>query len=271
MAQIMGEILGENSSIGNWDWLRRLDEAPRKDALETTFLERAFSTESDAFVMTSATMMLTLVLELVSLDAVRKVCRKKGGASLYAQGVAMNIVNNCILGPMAYEVVASRFTSPPLPTASRVAMVGAILAGHAIGYYCAHRWMHTRRMYWAHRFHHKFNTYVVPVTANAVSLAEYTIAYMLPFIAGAALLRPDRWSLFVGVGIISFNNLLIHTPSIADLSARLVPWWGVSTADHLEHHKRLTTHYAAPTVSIDRLLACVFGEPASYGKEFKDE
>jgi hypothetical protein len=86
-----------------------------------------------------------------------------------------------------------------------------------------------------------------------------------------AQLRPDRWSLFVGVGIISFNNLLIHTPSIADLSARLVPWWGVSTADHLEHHKRLTTHYAAPTVSIDRLLACVFGEPASYGKEFKDE
>ena len=42
-------------------------------------------------------------------------------------------------------------------------------------------------MYWDHRFHHRWNKYVVPVTANAVSLAEYVIAYMLPFIAGAAL------------------------------------------------------------------------------------
>ena len=33
--------------------------------------------------------------------------------------------------------------------------------------------MHTRRMYWAHRFHHRFNSVVVPVTANAVSIAEY--------------------------------------------------------------------------------------------------
>ena len=36
--------------------------------------------------------------------------------------------------------------------------------------------MHTRRMYWAHRFHHRFNSVVVPVTANAVSIAEYAIA-----------------------------------------------------------------------------------------------
>ena len=41
-------------------------------------------------------------------------------------------------------------------------------------------------MYWAHRFHHKFNVVVVPVTANAVSLAEYAIAYMAPFVAGAS-------------------------------------------------------------------------------------
>jgi sterol desaturase/sphingolipid hydroxylase (fatty acid hydroxylase superfamily) len=150
-------------------------------------------------------------------------------------------------------------------------MVGAILLGHSIGYYCAHRWMHTRRMYWAHRFHHKFNTYVVPVTANAVSLAEYALAYMLPFVVGSAILKPDRLSLFVAVGIISLNNLLIHTPWLADLSAQLVPWWFVSTSDHLEHHKRLTTNWAAPTISIDRLLACVVGTPESYGKVFKDE
>ena len=112
--------------------------------------------------------------------------------------------------------------------------------------------------------------------SNAVSailkgdLAEYALAYMLPFVAGAALLRPDRMSMFVAVGIVSLNNLLIHTPKLADASAKAVPWLFVSTADHLEHHKRLTTHYAAPTVSIDRLLECVFGKPESWGKEFKE-
>ena len=77
--------------------------------------------------------------------------------------------------------------------------------------------------------------------------------------------------MFIGVGIISINNLLIHTPRLEHLSMSLVPWWAVSTADHLDHHKRLTTHWAAPTISIDKLLACVVGNPDSYGKEFKDE
>ena len=44
---------------------------------------------------------------------------------------------------------------------------------------------------------------------------------------------------------------------------------GVPTeARHLEHHKRLTSNYAAPTFSVDRLLACVFGKPASWNAEF---
>ena len=69
----------------------------------------------------------------------------------------------------------------PRPSAlPGVAMVFAVLWGHSIGYYCGHRWMHTRRMYWAHRFHHRFNVVVVPVTANAVSVAEYALAYMAP-------------------------------------------------------------------------------------------
>merc|ERR1719409_986091 len=91
---------------------------------------------------------------------------------------------------------------------------------------------------------------------------------MFPFVAGSALLRPDRLSLFVAVGVISFNSLLIHTPVLADASARLVPWLFVSTADHLEHHRRLTKHYAAPTFSVDRLLACVVGKPKSWNSKF---
>jgi sterol desaturase/sphingolipid hydroxylase (fatty acid hydroxylase superfamily) len=219
-------------------------------------------------VMTLMTLALLAALELLSWDSVGSIIKKKGGMDLYLQGVAYNIINTGIFGPMLYELVSNRWMSPPFTAPGRLAMVLAIVVGHSIGYYCAHRAMHMRSLYWAHRFHHRFNMFVVPVTANAVSIAEFAIAYMLPFIVGAQLLRPDRMSMFIAVGIVSLNNLLIHTPLLADASAKLVPWLFVSTADHMDHHKRLTTHYAAPTISVDRMLACVFGKPASWNKQF---
>jgi sterol desaturase/sphingolipid hydroxylase (fatty acid hydroxylase superfamily) len=249
--------------------LSKIESEPTNDALSSSFLQRAFSMENDGMVMALLTIALTVVLELFSLGPVCKLCKSKGGKQLYAWGVLFNILNNCILGPPTYEFVCNNWMSQPLSAVGRVAMVCAIIGGHSIGYYCAHRWMHTRSMYWAHRFHHRFNVVVVPVSANAVSLAEYAIAYMLPFVTGSALLRPDRFSLFFAVGVISLNSLLIHTPSLADASARAVPWLFVSTADHLEHHRRLTKHYAAPTVSVDRVLACFFGKPTTWNSKFE--
>ena len=97
-------------------------------------LSHCFSFENDAATMSFCTVVLTLVLELVSLDAVRKMCRTPAGRSLYAQGVAMNIINNCILGPISYEIVNARFMSAPFTsTMARVQMVGTILLAHAIG------------------------------------------------------------------------------------------------------------------------------------------
>eukprot|EP00966_Prymnesium_polylepis_P051693 1196877-Prymnesium_polylepis.1 len=119
--------------------------------------------------------------------------------------------------------------------------------------------MHTKPLYWAHRFHHRFNSHVVPMAANAVTFTEYGIAYMLPFIAGCTVFRPDGRALFAAVALISLNNILIHTPGLEALSRRVLPWWAVSTSDHIDHHRRLTTNYAAPTVSIDKLLAAALG------------
>ena len=260
------------------------------------FASRAYSPQNDGWVITIGTVTLTAVLELASISHVRQICGSDAGRSLYLQGVAMNIVNNVILGPLAYQLVNELFMSEHCGSAYQVeervflllplsflcsllvplwhaclfpsthqvtGMVLCILLGQALGYYLAHRSMHTPCMYWTHRFHHKFNKHVVPVTANAVSLAEYAVAYMMPFIVGSAVLGPDRVSMFIAVCIISLNNLLIHTPALADLSANLLPWVFVSTADHIEHHRRLTCHYAAPTISIDRLLSAVYESKGS--------
>ena len=78
---------------------------------------------------------------------------------------------------------------------------------------------------------------------------------MIPFIVAAGILRPiPMVSLNIGALIIGHVNNLIHTPWLESLSHRLVPWIGVSTADHFDHHRKLTTNYAAPTINVDRLL-----------------
>ena len=90
------------------------------------------------------------------------------------------------------------------------------------------------------------------------SLSVYSRACVRVWLAfaGLALLR--------AVSLISFNNILIHTPPLATPAARWLPWIFVGTHDHLEHHARLTTKYAAPTLCLDRIIehAC-----AAFGVE----
>jgi sterol desaturase/sphingolipid hydroxylase (fatty acid hydroxylase superfamily) len=252
-------------------FMTRLDNGtmPTPEPLFSSgFFGRAYAMSNDGMIMTIFTLILTAALELTAFDQIKGILKRKGGSTLYLQGVTANLINNGIFGPPLYELVSNRWMSGPCSTLHRAALVLGILIGHSIFYYSAHRLMHTRPMYWAHKFHHKFNVYVTPSTANAVSPTEYAIAYMLPFIIGAKVLQPDRMSMFIGVGCVSVPNLLIHTPILADTSSKYLPWLFCSTADHLDHHRRLTTHYGAPTFSTDRLLAAVVGKPASWNSEF---
>ena len=148
----------------------------RHGGAEDAFLARAFTFENDAIIMTIMTVALTVLLELFSLESARKIRSKPGGRLLYAQGLFCNFLNNCVLGPIAYEIVNTYFMAEPQSLTQRTLMVAGILLGHSIGYmhmrrhmhvhrcthvrmrmhmhvygcthryYCAHRWMHTKRM-----------------------------------------------------------------------------------------------------------------------------
>jgi len=134
--------------------------------------------------------------------------------------------------------------------------------------------MHTKALYWAHRFHHRFNRRITPLAANAVTPVEFCLAYAIPFTGYARLLHfcgvpVDRWTIHAAVWVIGFANLLIHTPALEQVSERL-PAWLVGTHDHFAHHRALAKNYAAPTLNVDtivrrshavdRLLARVFGK-----------
>merc|ERR1712188_305043 len=96
-----------------------------------------------------------------------------------------------------------------------------------------HRAMHTKALWWAHRYHHRFNKFICPIAASAVTQVEYVFAYLIPFVVAGAILQPVPMDTIPISGlIIGHINNLIHTPWTEELSTKYVPWFGVSTADH---------------------------------------
>mmetsp|Transcript_2977 Transcript_2977/g.4762 ORF Transcript_2977/g.4762 Transcript_2977/m.4762 type:complete len:237 (+) Transcript_2977:100-810(+) len=203
------------------------------------------------------TLLITVILEAISIPSVRVIVAAPGGHALYAQAWCFTILNSIMWGPLIYGLVAHLFVydracSGPVPcllaTAGRVS---GLLLIHSIGYWYAHKTMHTSWLFWAHSFHHRFSAAVTPCVAMAVSPAEFLLAYMVPFIVGGLIVRPDRLSLLLAVCIISLSNLMVHTERCQGWN---LPWFLVSADKHLQHHRRPNKHYAAPTLDVDAIL-----------------
>lgn len=122
-------------------------------------------------------------------------------------------------------------------------------------FYFAHMAMHSKSLYWMHRYHHRYNTYVTPSSANAVSISEFLFAYIIPPAIILVVVQPSKFEMNTAMNVISFCNILVHTPCIEDWSERNLPAWWVGTSDHCEHHRRITKNYAAPCLNLDYLLS----------------
>jgi sterol desaturase/sphingolipid hydroxylase (fatty acid hydroxylase superfamily) len=199
----------------------------------------------------------TIVLEFLSLDTVQGVWQQPNGTQLYWTAALLNIFNHLVIGVPVYMFAAIAFcNNKSVENIERVLQVTWVIVGHALQYYAIHKAFHKSPLLYQkfHRFHHRFHTHVPPSSANAVTPGEYVIAYVLPFVL-PVLLRPTATSsLKIAMGIISLANLLVHTPKLEALSTKWVPSFLVSTNDHLEHHRKLNSHYASPTVNVDNIL-----------------
>lgn len=202
------------------------------------------------------TILMTLGLEIFSWSSVKKLIQSsRENQKLYRQAIVANVVNILGLGPGLYYLSKIYFVSPqPLLPYERIITLFNLLVIQSIGYYLAHRAMHTKPLYFSHKFHHQFNKIVIPMTANAVSIYEFFLAYMIPIIAGIYLCHPDDLTIQIATYIISMFNLIIHTPGLETISAKYYPKFLVSTANHLEHHRAQRTKYAAPLINWDHIL-----------------
>jgi len=230
------------------------------------FVENMQRNFTEGATLSLATLLMTAVLELTAIPTVRGLCKQAGGSRLYLKGLAMNVIN-LAYGAVAYSFLVPIVCSPiDWEYGERVRGVIMLLTTHAIIYWAAHKAMHTRALYWMHRFHHRFNKHVPPSSANAVSIFEFIVAYSAPFLAGALLFGCDRATLQVAVAIQYLLSALVHTPWMQHLSKQFLPWFIVSTHDHMEHHRLLNKHYASPTWNVDRILKWVLAESESHAR-----
>jgi sterol desaturase/sphingolipid hydroxylase (fatty acid hydroxylase superfamily) len=205
-------------------------------------------------ISASLAVLLTIVLELTCRDDVRKLWHSHPeGKRLYQSAIRSNIRNNLFLGPITYYIAIRYFcTTDPTSVIERLHAIAGIVVIEALLYYLLHKACHEiRGLYWIHRFHHQFNTVVLPSSANAVSVTEYVVLYMLPLVVGVAWTRADEIAAFLGAAIVGVSNLLIHTPWLEEWSFH---WIFVSAKDHLNHHRRFHGDYGAPVFHMDRIM-----------------
>lgn len=216
--------------------------------IETSFLT--------GMELASVTILVTILLEVYSMETAVAVCKKD--KKFYFLAVTVNFINHYCYGIPVYICASLLFVRDVDESYNAyfvIFQILAILFLHSLCYYEAHKTFHSCPGYYKyHKFHHRFNTHVPPMSANAVGFVEYLFAYILPFAVAAAIVRPYATSFRWTIYIVSMTNLSIHTPKIEAWSERHIPSFWVSTHDHLEHHRKLNVHYAAPTMNIDWVI-----------------
>jgi len=207
----------------------------------------------EGLLFSTAGVLLMLLFEIGSYGDVRRIRSSKSGKELYNAGILSTIFNHLSYGPITYYLATTICIDDDQRRSlcQQIYSIVAFLFIQSSLFTVCHYLMHTRYLYRFHRFHHKYNTIVLPSSGSAVSSIEFLLAYMLPIVLATKLASCDKISAVIAVTIVIILNLTLHTPALEKPFARYMPWIFVSTSDHLTHHSLLTCHYSAPIFNFD--------------------
>ena len=171
---------------------------------------------------------------------------------LYVQSSVSNFINLIGLSPIYYVIVENYLLKDKTTEIQLLKWLGVVLT-HNIVFYQLHKWFHKiKSLYFIHKFHHKF-VKPIPSNGNAVSMTEYNIAYVMPFLIGVLLFNPNGVTFQMAIATISFLNSLVHCPQLKNIRFKWFPFLVVPN-DHLVHHEKLTTKYASPLLNVDYIV-----------------
>lgn len=178
----------------------------------------------------------------------------KFNTDLYIDNIHANFKNLFLLSPFYYYLAYYLLIDNSTNYFSTLNTL-VLLFIQNLFYHYAHKYMHIiPKIRWMHDFHHKY-VETTPTIGNAVSVAEYQIAYVLPFLIGSFIVRPSPTDLQVTVFIISSLNMFIHSQELKEMKYL---WFLVSPMKHIGHHETRSGTYSAPLFDLDNILKMKF-------------
>ena len=170
------------------------------------------------FILSFYTTQFIILMEYINIVYTRKQVYNNNTLDvLYKQALISNFVNLWLLGPLAYYI-ATEYLSHSNTFPAIISAPGMLVA-QGIIYNEGHKYLHNSGLYWIHKFHHTFNntSFVLPISANAVSIQEFALLYILPILSGVCLFRPSENVLITTTMMISVANITIHSPILYNI------------------------------------------------------
>jgi len=207
----------------------------------------------ESYAVSLTTVVIMIMLEILTWDEQWSQKWKKARIrNLYFEAVMSNVLHYFVIGPLGYGMASAFISWAGNCNSSYISIPGSILL-QGLGYTVAHAWMHIPSNYWMHKYHHRYNehTFVRPIVANSVSMAEFAVAYVLTNMVAAMVFCPSVSDMYYIIMTISISNLLIHTsPDVIPM--RFLPSFLCSNEKHGHHHKKnIRSHYSAPVFDLD--------------------
>lgn len=203
----------------------------------------------EVYKLSIYTFLFSFLLDItVCLPTTKKYMIKN--TDLYIQNLHANIKNLFILSPF-YYFLAHNILLDNTKNHFSIINTSVLLLTQNVFYHYAHKYMHIiPNIRWMHDFHHKYLE-TTPTIGNAVTMSEFQIAYILPFLIGSFIVKPSPIDLQISIFIISTLNMFIHTQELKNLN--FIDYF-VSPKKHIGHHETRSGTYSAPLLDLDKIL-----------------
>jgi len=187
----------------------------------------------------------------ISYKSQEQIVREK--PELFLQAQQAIITNLLLITPITYVLSDYCLLNQKIQNVFYISQYLSILFIHNVGYFLIHREMHRNRyLYNIHKFHHCFDSFVVPSISNAVSISEFLLSFSLPFFVIAWIIRPTGITFFYSIETISIFNMIMHINELDNMT--WIPGM-VAPSLHIEHHRSKIKHYSSGFFDIDSIFS----------------
>lgn len=165
----------------------------------------------------------------------RRVATRDFAAQLFHVFLVVPFVAYLFSGLFAHSALSKELAAFPM-----LARIGIYLLISDLGYYWAHRLMHTKPLWRTHQWHHSPN--YMYWLAGCRATIPHQLLVTAPYVLAAPILYPAPWWVFTALGILSY--LVVDWMHLnVNWGGTVLEWVSVTPRYHHVHHSSNPRHY----------------------------